>query len=135
MLAQDSCDSGYLKLTADAQAILRGALAVTAKTDCSKCPEGVDLSGADFSVKLFANTLLANCEQVAQVVYNATKEKSGAVSSYEDLWRFTVANYHAGPGCLSYAIHTAWNDNRVELLWEEVATQIHPCLPGGHSLC
>jgi hypothetical protein len=126
VLAQDACDGGYLKLGVDDQALLRGALAVEAKTDCTDCPEGVDLTTAEFSVQLFANTLLANCEQVAQVVYNATKDVPGQVASYEDLWRFTLANYHGGPGCLSYAIHTAWTDNGLELVWDEVSTKFTP---------
>ena len=45
---------------------------------------------------------------------------AGRVSTYEDLWRFTIANYHAGPGCLSYAIHQAWQ-NTGSLNWETVA--------------
>jgi hypothetical protein len=72
-------------------------------------------------MSLFANTLRANCEQVGQVVFNATEQVAGAAASYEDLWRFTIANYHAGPGCLSYAVHMAWNSSGV-LDWEQVAS-------------
>jgi hypothetical protein len=80
------------------------------------------------SVPLFANTLLANCEQIGQIVFTATGELAGDVSSYEDLWRFTVANYHAGPGCVSFAIHSAWNNNQQALSWDEVSTRFTaPC--------
>ena len=123
VLAQKACDQGYLNLPTDAQAMLRGALAGQAKSDCPTCTSGVDLSTANFSISLFANTLMANCEQVAQTVYNATKQTAGSVSSYEDLWRFTLANYHAGPGCLSYAIHAAWAKNGKKLVWDEVAAE------------
>lgn len=122
MLAEDTCAQGYMHLASDQQALLRGALAVQAKADCPDCVTGVNLVNTDFSVSLFARTLQANCEQVAQIVFNATTLKPGQVSSYEDLWRFTVANYHAGPGCLAYAINSAWNGNKVKLLWSEVAT-------------
>jgi hypothetical protein len=122
VLAEDTCSQGYMHLTKDQQALLRGALAVQAKADCPDCVTGVDLVNTNFSVGLFAKTLQANCEQVAQIVVNATTLKPGDVSSYQDLWRFTVANYHAGPGCLSYAINLAWNANKVKLLWSEVAT-------------
>lgn len=104
-----ACQRGYIYLSEENQAILRGALATQAKADCEGCSAGIDLSNANFSIKLFAETLLANCEQVAQVVYNATGEIPGEVSRYEDLWRFTVANYHVGPGCLSYAMYKAWS--------------------------
>lgn len=128
VLAQDTCNEGYIHLDEEQSALLRGALAVQAKVDCPSCPTGVDLSSTFFTLPLFARTLLASCEQVGQIVYNATGEIAGDVSSYEDLWRFTVANYHAGPGCLSYAAHTAWANNGVELLWEEVSTRFtEPC--------
>jgi len=130
VLAQEACDQGYLKLLPDEQAVLRGALALQARADCPECPMGLDLTGAQFSISLFANSLLASCEQVTQIIYNATKEKPGAVSTYEDLWRFTLANYHAGPGCLSYAIHTAWQANPTNLRWDEVATHFTEACQG-----
>jgi hypothetical protein len=128
VLSQETCDRGYLDLGVDDGAMLRGALAAEARADCPGCAAGVDLTNADFSVKLFANTLLASCEQVAQIVFNASGEVPGAVSSYEDLWRFTIANYHAGAGCVSYAIHSAWANNGLELNWEEVSGEFtEPC--------
>ena len=121
VLEASACSRGYLKLQDDERAILRGALAVQANADCAACPAGIDLRQADFSVMLFAQTLLANCGQVSRTMYNATQQSPGAVSSYEDLWRFTLVNYHAGPGCLAYAIHTTW-DEAEPMDWEHVAT-------------
>ncbi len=126
VLSQDTCDEGYIHLEDEEQALLRGALAIQANADCPSCPTGVDLTNE--SVPLFANTLLANCEQIGQIVYTATGEIGGDVSTYEDLWRFTVANYHAGPGCVSFAIHSAWNNNSPILTWEDVSTRFTvPC--------
>ncbi len=52
---------------------------------------------------------------------------AGRVATYEDLWRFTIANYHAGPGCTSYAIHQAWQTTGL-LNWENVSTRFtEPC--------
>jgi hypothetical protein len=110
--------------------MLRGALAVEARADCPTCEAGVDLSNASFSITLFAETLTASCDQVAQIVYNATAATPGAVASYEDLWRFTLANYHAGPGCVSYAIHAAWASNGARLLWDEVTGQFTEACQG-----
>lgn len=127
VLAEETCDKGYLYLSDRDKTILRGALALEANTDCIDCPIGIDLNQAHFSVLLFANSLVANCIQVNQTIYNATELSAGVVSTYEDLWRFTVANYHAGPGCTSYAIHQAWQNTGV-LNWDEVATRFtDPC--------
>lgn len=120
VLTQSACDKGYLGLRSDDQAILRGALALQAKADCASCEEGIDLTNVDFSLTLFAKTLKANCAQVGQIVTTATQSIPGAVSTYEDLWKFTIANYHAGPGCVAYAITSAWASNN-SLTWDDVS--------------
>lgn len=123
------CQKGYVQLDDNQQAALRGALALQAKTDCPSCPTGIDLTNANFSIDLFARTLQANCEQVGQEVYNATKKTPGSVSNYEDLWRYTLANYHAGPGCLSYALFTTWSHGE-PLAWENVSKYFTPVCQG-----
>jgi hypothetical protein len=120
VLTQSACDKGYLGLHSNDQAILRGALALQAKADCTSCEEGIDLTNVDFSLTLFAKTLKANCAQVGQIVTTATQSIPGAVSTYEDLWKFTIANYHAGPGCVAYAITSAWASNN-SLTWDDVS--------------
>jgi hypothetical protein len=127
VLSKETCNKGYLGLTADEQSILRGALALQAKTDCPECATGVDLTNTNFTVLLFANTLQANCSQISRTIYTATTQMAGRVSTYEDLWRFTIANYHAGPGCVSYAIHQAWL-NTGQLNWGTVSANFtEPC--------
>lgn len=127
VLSQEACEQGYLGLAAEEQALLRGALAVQAKSDCPDCPTGIDLTNVHFTILLFANTLQANCAQVSRTIYTATNQMAGRVSNYEDLWRFTIANYHAGPGCLSYAIHQAWKSTGL-LTWATVSTYFtEPC--------
>lgn len=127
VLDSSVCDKGYVHLDPTQQALLRGALALQAKTDCPTCTAGIDLPNANFSVELFAQTLQANCEQVAQEIYNASKKTSGTLTSYEDLWRLTVANYHAGPGCLSYALYSAWTHGD-PMDWQHISTYFTvPC--------
>ncbi len=127
VLTRDQCSQGYLKLDSDSQAILRGALATSAKADCADCEYGIDLTSINTSINLVAHTMLADCDQVAQIVYNATGQIAGEVSSYEELWKFVVADYHVGPGCLSYAIYTAWPGSPT-LKWDDVAAHLtEPC--------
>jgi membrane-bound lytic murein transglycosylase MltF len=68
---------------------------------------------------------LANCEQVGQILYNTTRASAGQVSTYEDLWRFTLVNYNAGPGCLTNAVEQAYN-NYLPLTWENVIQYLDP---------
>ncbi len=127
VLDQATCSIGYLKLDAENQAILRGALATSADADCESCEFGIDLTSISSSINLVAHTLLANCEQVAQIVYNATHIIAGNISSYEELWKFTIADYHVGSGCLSYAMYTAYAA-KATMDWEHVSTYLtQPC--------
>ncbi len=127
ILANTTCAKGYLGLKKEEQAILRGALALEANADCPECPSGVDLIHTNLSVMLFAQGILANCDQVGQTIYNATQKSPGEVSLYGDLWRFTLANYNGGPGCLAFAIFSTWN-LREPLDWDHVSTHFtQPC--------
>jgi hypothetical protein len=127
VLTQEECSVGYVKLSSENQAILRGALATSADADCETCEFGIDLTKTNTSIDLIANTMLADCEQVAQIVYNATGKIGGEVSSYEELWKFTIADYHVGPGCLSYAMYTNWAAH-TPMDWENVSSHLtEPC--------
>jgi hypothetical protein len=127
ILTEATCSEGYLGLEEEDQAILRGALALEANSDCPECPSGVDLIHTDLSVMLFAQGILANCDQVGQTIYNATQKTPGAVSRYEDLWRFTLANYNGGPGCLAFAVFSTWS-LREPMDWDHVSTHFtQPC--------
>ncbi|MBU1662055.1 MAG: hypothetical protein KKD28_11360, partial [Chloroflexi bacterium] len=121
------CQAGYAQLEEENQAILRGALAIEVSADCPDCPAGIDLNHAGFSVGLFAQTLKANCQQAGQIITNASGKTPGAVSSYEDLWRFTLVNYHAGPGCLSNAINEVSSQTPT---WEDVSAELATECPG-----
>jgi len=110
-LVMDSkeCSKGYLHLTDEQQQYLRLALISTVNANCEDCPLGINLDRANFSIGVFAHTLLANCEQASQVVwnYNGRKTPDQLGISYEDMWKFTLVNYNAGGGCLAEAFSLA----------------------------
>ena len=124
-LVMDSaeCSKGYLQLTDEQQKYLRLALTDAVNANCEDCPLGIDLERANFSIGVFAHTLLANCEQAGQMVENVTGGIPGDASSYEDLWKFTMVNYNAGPGCLGDALEVASGDED-GLTWENVASHL-----------
>jgi len=123
VLAKETCKIGYSLLDLSHKELLRGSLAVEANSQCSDCVYGLDLSHAEFSINLLAKSIKANCEQVGQIIRNETFLEPSAVSSYEDLWRFTLANYNAGPGCLIDAIRLAYLPG-YPLTWSEVARSL-----------
>jgi len=131
VLSQSLCEAkGYANLTARHQAMLRGALIHSVDGRCDDCPLGLDLSRADFSVEIFARTMLANCEQAGNTIWAATKNPPGVTVSYEDMWRFTLVNYNAGSGCLSTAIKRTYKGDVKTLDWAAVSANLDEACQG-----
>ncbi|MCE9644374.1 MAG: hypothetical protein K8S20_00120 [Chloroflexi bacterium] len=128
ILEDGACGDGYMHLDDEQQSTLRRALVGSVNASCTDCPLGLDLTQADFSVGVFAHSMIANCEQAGQVVHNYTGETAGDVASYEDLWKFTLVNYNAGGSCLAEAITHAQTLG-TELTWDSVS----PFLTGACS--
>ena len=126
MLDKSVCDYGFSNLLPEHQAILRGALVSKVNASCADCPMGIDLTRANFSVRVFAESMRANCEQTGQIIYNITRRSPGQVSSFVDLWRFTILNYNAGPGCAYTAMKAAWLSCNGKLTWSQVAGKLEP---------
>ncbi len=124
VLSEESCSVGYFKgLNDDHQQLLRRTLLNSVNASCADCPIGIDLKKAYFSVRIFAENLKANCEQVGQMVYNVTGKMPGKVSTYTDLWRFTLANYNSGAGCMADALEKTRSDGK-ELTWANLSTRL-----------
>lgn len=129
VLDQGACAQGYARLMPGEQALLRGALTGQANAACKECSSGVDLQKAKRSVEVFGATLLANCQQVGWMVSSTAEARPGDVSGYEDLWRMSLANYNAGPGCLSKAMKLAWRrEGRLD--WATVSSYLDPACQG-----
>jgi len=129
VLDQNACERGYVYLSVGNQALLRGALATQSRADCPDCQGGFDTENINHSINLFAQILMANCSQVSRMVYNATGRSPGTLLDYESLWRLTVANYHAGPGCMSYPLYQAWA-KRDFYDWESISNYLTPACQG-----
>lgn len=104
VLSGETCQTRYHELDDTNQQLLRGALALQADVSCQKCANGIDLAKAERSVDLFAKILASGCDQVAQVLRLVSGQSPGTITSYQDLWRFVLVNYNAGPGCLSESL-------------------------------
>ena len=86
------------------RSLLRGALIQSVDAVCPSCSMGIDLDKADFSVGVFAQMLVASCKQTGEVVDINSRNAAGNTVSYDDMWRFTLVDYNAGPGCLGLAV-------------------------------
>ncbi|MFL7869843.1 MAG: hypothetical protein AB8I58_13505 [Anaerolineales bacterium] len=124
VLSDERCEKGYLHLSDEETEALRLGLVNTVNASCQDCPLGIDLTRADFSVKVFGYTMLANCEQAGRIVRNVSGGAPGEAASYEDLWKFTLVNYNAGPGCLGEAVQIT-ADKGQTLEWENVAANLN----------
>lgn len=130
VLSNETCQRGFGNLDKDQQLLLRGALVQKVNASCPECPVGVDLSQANFSISIFARSLLANCEQVQQIYKNTTGRKAGELTSYEDLWKLTLLNYNAGSGCLTVALQKTVA-NQLPLIWENIVRFLEPACQTG----
>jgi len=118
---EDTCGDGYLHLKEEERVKLRQALVGSVNATCKDCTLGLDLTQADFSVGVFAHTLIANCEQAGQVIQNYTGKMPGDAASFEDLWMLTLVNYNAGGGCLAEAI-TGVQGESLDITWNNVSS-------------
>lgn len=124
VLDASTCQKGYPHLDEQKRAALRTALVESVDAFCPDCPLGIDLEEAEASVTVFAETLLAGCSQTAMVL-DLNYPNPNPPPSYEDLWRFTLVNYNAGPGCLGLAVDATAKSNQ-PLDWAHVATHFTP---------
>jgi hypothetical protein len=123
VMDSEECNKGYLDLDEEQMEYVRQSLISAMNATCDNCPLGIDLERANFSIGVFAHTLLANCGQAGQLVENITDDIAGASASYEDLWKFTLVNYNAGPGCLGDALDVTYGEDQ-ELNWENVSSHL-----------
>ena len=131
VMDSERCGKGYLYMGEDNREYLRLALINSVNATCENCPLGIDLERANFSIGVFAHTLLANCEQASQVVWNYNDEQtpSELEISYEDMWKFTLINYNAGGGCLATAFELA-SENDEPLTFEAISPYLEPACQG-----
>ncbi len=108
---QAGCSAGYSQLSAEQRKLVRGrALAAV---------------GTPSEIDLVAATLSASSQQVAQMMFNVTGKALPAVTSLEDMWALSVANYHAGSGCIGGAMQTAASLKQ-SMAWDQVAQNLEP---------
>ena len=131
VMDSERCGLGYLYMGEENRSYLRLALIDSVNANCENCPLGINLERANFSIGVFAHTLMANCEQASQIVwnYNDRKTPSQLDISYEDMWKFTLVNYNAGGGCLATAFELAAEKDE-PLTFDGISPYLEPACRG-----
>ena len=136
------CSHPYVSLPPEQQAMIRGAVVSLTDATCPTCEHGLDLNKAKESVSLIAMILKANCEQVdfimnlaiapdpdadaataTAVVATVAAGGEYTTTSYEDLWRFTLASYHSGLSCFQQAV-IATKKAKLPVTWENLSERL-----------
>jgi hypothetical protein len=114
---EKGCDSAYPFLDASTQRLLQGMVLKEIDATNVNSPGGIDLNKANQAINVLTETLNASCLQSTRIIEIATGKSPAAIMSYEDYWRFVLANYHAGVGCMYQALRKTGNPNN----WNSIA--------------
>lgn len=109
MYGTDACASGYSRLDANAQLMMRRSV--------------IDKIGTDSEIDVLAAALYASAAQVDRMLYNVTRTEPSALTNYETMWMITTANYYAGSGCTGAALERI-NAGGLRLTWDQLVTQM-----------
>jgi hypothetical protein len=105
-----TCWGGYSNLRADRQAILRGGV--------------FHRIGSQQEIDVLAAMLYASAAQTKQLVNNVTRKEISEASTYEDMWKMSVANYYAGAGCLGNSLREVAKENPETITWDLLSPKL-----------
>lgn len=112
LYSEEGCASGYAQMTTMQRAYMRGLL--------------LQQVGTDREIDLIARVVRAKSIEVGQIIQDASGHPPGEVSSYEDLWDFTIASYHAGGGCIKDGVKLLV-DNKREINFKNYCSSVQTC--------
>jgi hypothetical protein len=130
-LVLDDCALPYSLMSAQNQAMIRGAFVNSFSSACPTCQYGLDLNKAKQSIGFIAQVLHANCETV-KIVADSRRQFDyieDMDDPYSDFWRFTLLSYHSGISCFEQAVKNT--PNGLPLDWENLSENID--CPGGQG--
>ena len=127
--SDDTCNITYDRQPFSIRAALMGVVVRSVETNCPSCQYGMDLEKAKQSVYVFANTILANANLVNMTVTGLTGKPAIQSVNYNDLWKFSLVSYNAGPGCFRTAFSRTFH-NYKKLNWDNLKNMLDPACQG-----
>ncbi|HEY9152362.1 MAG TPA: S8 family serine peptidase [Anaerolineales bacterium] len=121
-LPSDRCQKVFVEQPDYIQSMLRGLVIQQVNADCSDCSYSLDLTRAQKSIPIFANTLVANANLVKHYIKLYTGSDASDTAGYEDLWDFALSSYNAGPGCFKNALLQTIYANK-PLTWKNLSSK------------
>lgn len=103
------CSAGYSNLRATRQNGLRSLV--------------LKKVGTSDEIDSIAAMLVASAAQINQMISNTTGRSPADVTTYQDMWEITVANYHAGSGCVGYGMQAVATAGQ-SLSWTNVVARM-----------
>lgn len=127
----EDCAMPYSLMSAQNQAMIRGAFVNAQSALCPTCQYGLDLNTARQSIPFIAQVLHANCETV-KIIADANRP-AGYIDDledpYSDFWKFTLLSYHSGISCFEKAVKAT--PKGIPLDWENLSGNLD--CEGGES--
>ncbi|NOT04175.1 MAG: S8 family serine peptidase [Anaerolineales bacterium] len=120
VLDVENCKKDYLSISASERAFLRGSTLIQVRADCANCSNRIDLDSTEKSIPVFAAALKANFHQIDQIAKNLTGKAAVSQMEWQEVWKLSTANYHAGPGCTSSAMRATLKDKK-PLRWKYIS--------------
>ena len=120
----DDCEMPYSLLSAQNQAMIRGAFVASQNSLCPSCQNGLDLNTAKQSISFVAQVLHANCETV-KIIADVNRPGDyieDLEDPYSDFWKFTLFSYHSGLSCFEKAVKAT--PKNAPLDWENLSENI-----------
>ena len=128
VLEQEYCSRNYASLKDEQKVLLRGALLSEIAIDFKDDTISLNEARVDHSISVFTEALLANCTQVGVMIQEETGELAVETTRYEDLWRFTLVNYHGGSGCFLTALEAVvMKEEPVD--WDQISQALENICP------
>ena len=125
------CDATYPFIDPSTQWLLQGMVLKEIDASSPGSPGGIELNKANRAIYILTETLNASCLQSTRIIELATGKSPAALMSYEDYWRFVLANYQAGAGCMYQALRKTDNPDG----WNNLASNFSPgCASGAEYI-